>query len=153
MRRVLLTAAVAALVVTFALVSAAGGDDGSGGTYEVRAVFDNGGFIVNGENVRIAGANVGAVKSVDVSLPDEIVACRNGSEDASQCPDGSGQAVPGKAVVVLDITDGGFQDFREDASCLIRPQSLIGEKFVDCRPTKPRAPGSNPPPPLKQIPD
>ena len=53
----------------------------------------------------------------------------------------------------MKITDPGFQDFRSDASCLIRPQSLIGEKFVDCRPTLPRAPGPPPPPPLKQIPD
>ena len=41
----------------------------------------------------------------------------------------------------MKIDDPGFQDFRSDASCLIRPQSLIGEKFVDCRPTLPRAPG------------
>ena len=44
----------------------------------------------------------------------------------------------------MKITDPGFQDFRSDASCLIRPQSLIGEKFVDCHPTLPRAPGSPP---------
>jgi phospholipid/cholesterol/gamma-HCH transport system substrate-binding protein len=53
----------------------------------------------------------------------------------------------------MKITDPGFQDFRSDASCLIRPQSLIGEKFVDCRPTLPRAPGSEPAPPLKEIPE
>ena len=46
---------------------------------------------------------------------------------------------PGKAVIVMKITDPGFQDFRDDASCVIRPQSLIGEKYVDCRPTLPRA--------------
>ena len=51
----------------------------------------------------------------------------------------------------MNIEDAGFQDFRQDATCLIRPQSLIGEKFVDCRTTLPRAPGSAPPPPLKQI--
>ena len=53
----------------------------------------------------------------------------------------------------MKIEDPGFQDFRSDASCLIRPQSLIGEKFVDCRPTLPRAPGLEPAPALKQIPD
>ena len=51
----------------------------------------------------------------------------------------------------MKIEDPGFQDFREDANCIIRPQSLIGEKYVDCRPTLPRAPGTNPPPPLKKI--
>jgi phospholipid/cholesterol/gamma-HCH transport system substrate-binding protein len=64
-----------------------------------------------------------------------------------------GSAEPGKAIVVLKITDPGFQDFRSDASCIIRPQSLLGEKFVNCEPTKPRAPGTPTPPPLEQIPD
>ena len=53
----------------------------------------------------------------------------------------------------MRIDDPAFQDFREDASCLIRPQSLIGEKFVECEPTQPRAASSEPPPPLEQIPD
>src|SRR5260221_11227903 len=66
--------------------------------------------------------------------------------------EGKRVAAPGKAIFVMNITDPGFQDFRSDASCLIRPQSLIGEKFVDCRPTLPRAPGSPPAPPLKRIP-
>jgi ABC-type transporter Mla subunit MlaD len=90
--------------------------------------------------VRIAGASVGSVSSVDVSMPGEPV-------------DKDGKADPGKAVVVLSITDSGFQDFREDASCLIRPQSLLGEKYVDCEPTQPRPSGSPLPPPLKVIPD
>ena len=141
MRRILATAAVAALAVPLFVVATAGGDDG-GGPYEVRAIFDNGSFVVNDEDVRVAGANVGSVKSVDVSMPGEIVSLK-----------GDPHAVPGKAVVVLEITDAGFQDFRQDASCLIRPQSLIGERYVDCRPTEPRAPGSEPPPPLRQIED
>ena len=36
---------------------------------------------------------------------------------------------------------------------MIRPQSLIGERFVECSPTEPRRPGTEPPPPLEQIPD
>ena len=54
---------------------------------------------------------------------------------------------------MLAIEDDGFKDFREDATCIIRPQSLIGEKFVDCTPTQPRAPGSSRPPELEEIPD
>ena len=114
---------------------------GSSGGYKVRAIFDNGAFMVTGEQVRVAGANVGTIESVGVSRPGETVAYK----------DGEPVSVPGKAIIVMDITDPSFQDFRQDASCLIRPQSLIGEKFVDCRPTLPRAPGSPPPPPLKQI--
>jgi phospholipid/cholesterol/gamma-HCH transport system substrate-binding protein len=56
-------------------------------------------------------------------------------------------------VIELEITDPSFQDFRQDASCEIRPQSLIGEKYVNCRPTLPRAPGQKPAPPLKRIPE
>ncbi len=138
-RRLIIAAGLVAAVVIVVLL--ASGSSSSGG-YMVRAVFDNGAFMVTGEQVRVAGANVGTIESVDVSMPGETVAYR----------DGKPVAVPGKAIIVMDITDPGFQDFRSDASCLIRPQSLIGEKFVDCRPTLPRAPGSPAPPPLKQIP-
>lgn len=131
---------VAAVVVVVLLVS---GDDESSDGYRVRAVFDNGGFMVNGEQVRVAGANVGTIESVNVSMPGETVAYK----------DGKPVSIPGKAIIVMDIEDPGFQDFRQDASCQIRPQSLIGEKFVDCRPTLPRAPGAPVPPPLKRIPD
>jgi len=134
-------AIVLGLGVVVALIAAtASGDDGDGGGYEVRAYFDSAGFLVNGEEVRIAGANVGTVKEVTVSLPGEPVK-RNGDED------------PGQAVAVLDISSEGFQDFLSDASCLIRPQSLLGEKYVECEPTQPRAPGTESPSPLEQIPD
>ncbi len=64
----------------------------------------------------------------------------------------TGRPTPGRRVIELKITDAGFQDFRRDASCTVRPQSLLGEKFIDCSPTKPRAPGTPEPPPLKKIP-
>ena len=127
--------ALAALLATTA--AGEGEDDGN---YLIRAYFDNAGFLVEGEDVRIAGATVGSVQAVDVARAGEAVT-ENGDED------------PGKAVVTMSISDPGFQDFRADASCLIRPQSLLGEKFVDCDPTQPRAPGSPLPPPLEQIPD
>jgi len=38
------------------------------------------------------------------------------------------------AVARAEITQPGFDDFRKDASCEIKPQSLIGEYFVDCQP-------------------
>ncbi len=139
-RRLLLAAAVVAAIVVVVLLVAGGGDSGG---YRVRAVFDNGGFMVSGEQVRVAGANVGEIEEVSVSMAGETVAYENGKPVEK----------PGKAIIVMNITDPGFQDFRQDATCLIRPQSLIGEKFVDCRPTLPRAPGEKPPPPLKKVPD
>ncbi len=130
------------IAIVVAVVLLAGGGNGNNG-YVVRAIFDSGGFMVAGEEVRVAGATVGEIESVGVTMPGEI----------DSYEDGKPQAVPGKAVIAMKITDPGFQDFRSDASCLIRPQSLIGEKFVDCRPTLPRAPGSEPAPALEQIPD
>jgi phospholipid/cholesterol/gamma-HCH transport system substrate-binding protein len=115
---------VAALVAVVLLATSAGGSSGS---YQVRAIFDDAGNLTSGENVKIDGVNVGTVGSVTPTP----------------------QA---KAAVVLDITTPGFQDFREDASCTVRPQALIGEKFVDCLPTKPRVEGTPLPPPLKTIP-
>jgi phospholipid/cholesterol/gamma-HCH transport system substrate-binding protein len=140
-RRLILAGALVAAVVVVVLLVSGGG--GSGNGYVIRAIFDNGAFLVHGEQVRVAGANVGEIESVDVTMPGETVAYKEGKP----------VSVPGKAVIVMSITDPSFQDFRQDASCQIRPQSLIGEKFVDCRPTLPRAPGSQPAPPLKQIPD
>jgi len=140
-RKSIFTAAlVAAIVVVVALI--ASGGNGNGG-YVVRAIFDSGGFMVPGEEVRVAGATVGEIESVDVTMPGEI----------DSYEDGEPQAIPGKAVIAMKIIDPGFQDFRRDATCLIRPQSLIGEKFVDCRPTLPRAPGSEPAPALEEIPE
>jgi ABC-type transporter Mla subunit MlaD len=102
-------------------------DDG-GGDYQVRAIFQNAFSLVPGEDVKIAGVKVGSIDSLDVT-PDQ------------------------KAAVVFTISRAGFDDFREDAECTIRPQSLIGENFIECTPTQPRAPGAAIPPPLKEIPD
>jgi ABC-type transporter Mla subunit MlaD len=139
-KRLIAALALVAVVVLIVLLASGGGSNNG---YVVRAIFDNGAYLVNGELVRVAGANVGEIKAVGVTFPGDVVAYKDG-EPVSK---------PGKAVIELEITDPSFQDFRQDATCQIRPQSLIGEKFVDCRPTLPRAPGSEPPPPLKQIPD
>ena len=92
----------------------------------MRAIFDNAGFVIPGEDVKVAGVKVGKIDSLDVT-PDF------------------------KAAVVLDITEPGYQDFRRDASCIVRPQSLIGERFVECKPTQARAADAEPPPELQQI--
>ena len=140
MRRTLATIAIVLAASVLVIVGGASSDNG--GSYKVRGIFDSGGFIVPGEDVRVGGANVGSVDSIDVTREGEIASLEGGPH-----------AVPGKAVVVLEINDPGFREFRRDASCLIRPQSLIGEKYVDCQVTQPRAPGSEPPPPLRRIPD
>jgi phospholipid/cholesterol/gamma-HCH transport system substrate-binding protein len=140
MRRLALIICALAGGTGLLLAGSAASDDG--GPYEVRAIFDNASFLVQGEEVRVAGAKVGEITEVDVTRPGETASS-----------EGGGKAVPGKAAVVMRIDDPGFQDFREDASCLIQPQSLLGEKFVGCEVTQPRAPGTEPPPPLEEVPD
>jgi phospholipid/cholesterol/gamma-HCH transport system substrate-binding protein len=117
-------AGVAALVLVLVLATAAGGSNGG---YTVRAIFDDAGNLIPGENVKIDGVKVGTVSTV------------------TPTPEA-------KAAVVMSIENPGFQDFRDDASCEIRPQSLIGEKYVDCLPTQVRVEGAPLPPPLKKIP-
>jgi virulence factor Mce-like protein len=115
--------AVAALVL---VVFGVGAGDDHKGDYQVRAIFNNAFTVIPGEDVKISGVKVGKISSLDVT-PDN------------------------KAAVVLDITEPGFKDFRKDATCTIRPQSLIGERFVECTPTQPRAAGEQPAPELQQI--
>lgn len=123
-----------------AIVSTGEGQDGSSDDYRIRAYFDNAGFLAEDQEVRVAGATVGIVESVNVSMPGEPVT-ENGDED------------PGKAAIVMKIDDPGFQDFRTDASCIIRPQSLIGERYIDCKPTQPRSAVSEEAPELEVIPE
>jgi ABC-type transporter Mla subunit MlaD len=118
----LIALAAAVVVLAVVLVSARDGDE----PYRVRAIFDNAGFVIAGEDVKIAGVKVGKIVDLDVT------------EDF-------------KAAVVLEITEPGYQDFRRDASCIVRPQSLIGERFVECKPTQPRSAGTPPPPELAEV--
>jgi phospholipid/cholesterol/gamma-HCH transport system substrate-binding protein len=113
-------AVIAVVVIAAAGAVAAGLDTkssrGAGGPYLVRAIFDDAAFAVNGEDVRIAGATVGSIQSLDVTAAK-------------------------KAAVTLSIDDARFAPFYANATCAIRPQSLIGEKYVDCQPGT----SSNPP--------
>jgi ABC-type transporter Mla subunit MlaD len=117
-------AGVALVALVVALATSAGG---SSGGYQVRAIFDDGDNVIPGEELKIDGVKVGSVGTVTPTP----------------------QA---KAAIVLNIENPGFRPFRADASCIIRPQSLIGEKFVDCLPTQPRPENTELPPPLKVIP-
>ncbi|HEY8637829.1 MAG TPA: MlaD family protein [Solirubrobacteraceae bacterium] len=125
MRRILLITAVLASGGIVAVLGT-GATNNSGGNYQVRAIFDSAFSVIPGEDVKIAGVKVGKIGKLDVT-PDK------------------------RAAIVLDIQKPGFGDFRTDATCSIRPQSLIGEKFVECTPTQPRQTGAPIPPPLQKI--
>jgi ABC-type transporter Mla subunit MlaD len=114
------------LAASVLVVFATGASTDPRRTYRVRAIFENAFSVIPGEDVKVAGVKVGKVDSLDVT-PDQ------------------------KAAVVLRIDRPGFKDFRRDAECTIRPQSLIGEKFVECTPTQPRPDGAPAPPALRRI--
>jgi ABC-type transporter Mla subunit MlaD len=99
------------LAAAAALVLAGAGGAGPE-PYRVAAIFDNADFLVKGQTVKIAGAESGQVAEVRLT-PDR------------------------KARVVMEVRRD-FGPFRDDGSCSIRPESLIGEKFVDCEPGTPR---------------
>jgi ABC-type transporter Mla subunit MlaD len=120
MRRIL-GIALTLCVSAAALLLATAASNGGGTPYRVRAIFNNAFSVIPGEDVKIAGVKVGKIESLDVT-------------DTQQ------------AAVVLRIDKAGFGDWRTDAHCTIRPQSLIGEKFVECSPTQPRPVGQQAPP-------
>jgi virulence factor Mce-like protein len=109
-------AAIASLVIAAVVVAVAAGCGASGvagsDTYRVDALFDNASFVVPGQDVRIAGVNAGSIKDVRVT-PDN------------------------HARIEMEV-DKRFAPFRSDADCFIAPQSLIGERFVQCMPGTPR---------------
>lgn len=91
------------------VLAAASGGSSRGTTYKV--VFDNAFGLVEGGDFRVGGVTAGQTTAFEAT------------DDA-----------PPKAEVTVEITEPGFADFRRDASCEIRPQSLIGEYYVDCQP-------------------
>jgi ABC-type transporter Mla subunit MlaD len=90
-----------------------GGAGGSGTSErEYRIVFDNAFGLTEGGDFRVGGVTAGTIAAFDVTKAE------------SGAP---------KAVVTAAITEPGFGDFRRDATCTIKPQSLIGEYYVDCQ--------------------
>jgi phospholipid/cholesterol/gamma-HCH transport system substrate-binding protein len=109
-------AAILAVVIaaTAAAVLSTGATEPDGSGYSVRAIFDNASFVVPGEDVKIAGVKVGKVESLGVENK--------------------------KAVITFSIDEPGFAPFHTDAHCAVRPQSLIGERYVECTPGTDKTP-------------
>ncbi|HEX2234433.1 MAG TPA: MlaD family protein [Thermoleophilaceae bacterium] len=109
MRRLLAVLAGAGLVVAAAALMGAGG--GSGETRHYKVVFDNAFGLVEGGDFRVGGVKAGQTTAFEATADK-----------------------PPKARVTVKLTEPGFGDFRRDASCAIKPQSLIGEYYVECQP-------------------
>jgi len=107
-----------ALLALAVLASAAAGIAGCGeerSGYRVDAIFDTASGVIPGQEVRIAGARAGVIEDVRLTADH-------------------------RARVQMRV-DERFAPFRADADCMIQPQALIGEKFVQCVPGTPRAGG------------
>jgi ABC-type transporter Mla subunit MlaD len=109
-RRLLAALLVAGACAAALLLTGATSKQGDKRTYKI--VFDNAFGLVEGGDFRVGGVKAGQTKTFEIQK-------RRG-----RAP---------KAVVTAEVNEPGFDDFREDASCTILPQSLIGEYYVDCQ--------------------
>ena len=111
MRRILLSAVavLAALAVVVVLVGAFKGG-GSGGDPNYTIELNNAFGLINGEQFEIAGVPAGSISSI--SLDRKTL----------------------NALVKVSVNSGRYGRFHTDATCQSRPQSLIGEYFIDCNP-------------------
>ena len=78
------------------------------GTYKIE--FQNAFGLVTGADFKVAGVPAGTIKAIN--LDQKTL----------------------NAVVTIQVSRAGFGQFHQDAICESRPQSLIGEYFVDCNP-------------------
>ena len=101
---------VVAAAAALALGAKGGEDDGGGKTYHLY--FDNAFGLTKGGDFKVAGVRAG--KTTDFKVKDV-----NGRPLAQ---------------VTAEVTEPGLADLHTDAHCEIRPQSLIGEYFIDCQP-------------------
>ncbi len=109
MRRLVSVAFIVAVCAAGAVLAGAKDDTAAGTTYKI--VFDNAFGLTEGGDFRVGGVNAGSTTKFEAT----------------------GDSPP-KAEVTAEVTEPGFADFRKDATCTIKPQSLIGEYYVDCQP-------------------
>jgi phospholipid/cholesterol/gamma-HCH transport system substrate-binding protein len=108
MRRLLVIAVLLVAGAAAVATASAGSEDPQGPRYSLE--LDNAFGIVEGADVKVSGVRAGRVTGMRVD---------RGSK---------------RALIDFRIDKAGFGSLRTDAFCETRPQSLIGEYFVDCRP-------------------
>jgi len=116
MKRILLSGAVLIAVGAFLVLSTgASNSGGANGTYKIE--LDNAFGLTSGVDFKVAGVKAGTIEKID--LPQ---GCING--DVGKC----------HALITVQVSQPGLGSFHADAFCQSRPQSLIGEYFVECEP-------------------
>lgn len=97
------------LTGTGALLATGAGDGDTGGR-AYRAELDNAFGLVEGGDLKVAGVRAGKITDLELDQRTR------------------------RAIVSFEVTETGFGSLRTDVRCEARPQSLIGEYFLDCLP-------------------
>ena len=114
---------ISSLLATVAILVAVGAATaGAGEEQRFTVVLDNAFGLTNGADLRSSGVKVGKVEKLDV------------------------QRKTARALATVVVSRPDFAGFRKDVFCEVKPQSLIGEYFLDC------APGRSAEPAPKTIP-
>jgi virulence factor Mce-like protein len=108
MRRIVAYAALLLVIGGIVVAIGAFSNGPSDPTYKLE--FDNAFGLVPDAQFKVAGVPAGKISSIDLDQKNY------------------------HAVVTVQVTTQGFGAFRSDATCQSRPESLIGEYFVDCQP-------------------
>ena len=119
MKRILLSASIlVALAVVLGI--AGGGSSASSATPTYKIELDNAFGLITGADIKVAGVRAGTIQAINLD-PRTL-----------------------HAVVTVGITEQGLASFRTGVFCESRPESLIGEYFIDCNPGQGKvlAPGS-----------
>ena len=104
--RIVLAALMAAAIGAVALVAGGAGDGDAPPRYTVE--LDSAFGLVDGGDVKVAGVRAGSIAGVRLDRRTR------------------------RALVDIELELGGFGDLRSDATCEVRPQSLLGEYFLNC---------------------
>jgi phospholipid/cholesterol/gamma-HCH transport system substrate-binding protein len=107
-KRLLLSAAILLAAGVFIFVAGGASGPTANGTYKIE--FDNAFGLVTGADFKVAGVPAGTISAINLDQKSL------------------------HAVVTVHVTRGGFGSFHQDAICQSRPESLIGEYFIDCNP-------------------
>jgi ABC-type transporter Mla subunit MlaD len=116
MRRILGTAAVLLAAAAFVVLTLGSSSSSTAGSYKIE--LQNAFGLVNGGDFKVDGVTVGKIDSIDLCGYTAGAHCQYKLD----------------AVATVSVSTKGFGEFRSDAFCQSRPQSLIGEYFLDCDP-------------------
>lgn len=108
MRRILLSGALLLAAAAFIFLSTGASKPSAAGTYRIE--LDNAFGLVNGADFKVSGVPAGKISAINLD-PKTL-----------------------HAVITVKVTKPGFGQFHTNVSCESRPESLIGEYYMDCNP-------------------